>query len=371
MKKKNIPGNVGDEMPGGSRRRGKAKVIPWKPSQPRNCKKNSATTSVQSLRHPHHPSSLPEGVQFQLDTLPVTARCVGDGDGFTAHVEEDSKVVNGSNNGVILAGKYKIRMRGIDAPELKMEYGMEARNELVNLIEGKCVMIYVYEEDQYERYIGDVYCGGVFIQEEMLKRGFAWYCKIYDKRCEFEQWEREARDARRGLWLSDNPKKPWEWKRDHPRNTQKQDCIQMDNGSCEALSWMIKEKKNYEEEAMEWKKKWESVVAENQMLNDQLRESKEALSIMIKETNNSEEKSTEWKKKWRSAVAENQMLIRELKEVIQNEEKACRQRLKRRVIWVGTSMLAVGIAVLCIKWKTPPKKKGTALLYHYARTRIW
>jgi endonuclease YncB( thermonuclease family) len=41
---------------------------------------------------------------------------------------------------------------------------MEARNELVNLIEGKCVMIYVYEKDQYERYIGDIYCGGVFIQ---------------------------------------------------------------------------------------------------------------------------------------------------------------------------------------------------------------
>jgi hypothetical protein len=81
--------------------------------QPRNCKKNSATTSVQSLRHPHRPSSLPEGVQFQLYTFPVrqinipdysqincwqqiinfqvTARCVGDGDGFTAHVEEDSR----------------------------------------------------------------------------------------------------------------------------------------------------------------------------------------------------------------------------------------------------------------------------------------
>ena len=39
--------------------------------QPRNYKTNSATTSVQSLRHPHHPSPLPEGVQFQLYTLPV------------------------------------------------------------------------------------------------------------------------------------------------------------------------------------------------------------------------------------------------------------------------------------------------------------
>jgi hypothetical protein len=66
--------------------------------------------------------------------------------------------------------------RGIDAPELKMEYGMEARNELVNLIEGKCVMIYVYEKDQYERYIGDIYCGGVFIQvkQKILTLCFFW-----------------------------------------------------------------------------------------------------------------------------------------------------------------------------------------------------
>ena len=45
-----------------------------------------------------------------------------------------------------------------------MEYGKEARNELVNLIEGKRVMIYVYEQDQHERYIADIYCGAMFIQ---------------------------------------------------------------------------------------------------------------------------------------------------------------------------------------------------------------
>ena len=144
----------------------------------------------------------------------------------------------------------------------------------------------------------------------------------------------------------------------------------MDNGSCEALSRMIKEKRNYEENATEWKKKWESVVAENQMLNDRLRESKEALSRMIQEKKNSEEKATEWKKKRESAVAENQMLI-QLKEVLQNEEKTCKQRVKRRAIWVGAAMLVVGTAVLCIKWKTPPKKNGGALLSHYTRTMIW
>lgn len=66
--------------------------------------------------------------------------------------------------------------RGIDAPELKMEYGKESRNGLVNLIKGKCVVIYVYDKDQFERYVGDIYCDGVFIQvkQKILTRRFFW-----------------------------------------------------------------------------------------------------------------------------------------------------------------------------------------------------
>lgn len=313
-----------------------------------------------------------------LYTLPVNARDVGDGDGFTAYVDtadpreatdvpqevhealsardhtrrpqnyqiiDDAgyKVVNGSINGELLVKKYRIRMRGIDAPELEMEYGKESRNELANLIGGKCVRIYVYEKDQFERYVGDIYCNDMFIQEEMLKRGFAWHFEFYDKRLEFGQWEREARAARRGLWLSNNPEKPWEWRRDR-RNAKKQDGIQMDNGSCEALSRTIKEKKNAEENAREWKKECESAIAENQMLKDLLRESKKALQ------NEKEGKQR-------------------IKDALQNEKKG-KQRLKQMAIWVGTSMLIFGIAVLYKKCKTPPKKKGVALLYHYVKNRI-
>uniref|UniRef100_A0A453KDU3 TNase-like domain-containing protein n=2 Tax=Aegilops tauschii subsp. strangulata TaxID=200361 RepID=A0A453KDU3_AEGTS len=124
-----------------------------------------------------------------------------------------------------------------------MQYGKESQNALVNLIAGKSVMVYVYGQDQYDRCVGDIYCDGVFIQvkqkcilficwftlmiivivhyhifisqEQMLKEGHAWHYKIYDKCKEFAKWEMKARDARRGLWASDNPEKPWDWKRKH------------------------------------------------------------------------------------------------------------------------------------------------------------
>ncbi|RCV36886.1 hypothetical protein SETIT_8G017300v2 [Setaria italica] len=186
-------------------------------------------------------SSLPEGVQFVLNTLPIHNKCIGDGDGFSAYVdttdpresanvpldvhemkadallrslhEAGYKVITISGE-EILAKKYRIRMRGVDAPELKMTNGKESKNALVKLIGGKRVIIYVYGQDQFGRHVGDIYCDDVFIQEQMLKSGHVWHFKIYDKRPEFAQWEREARAARRGLWASENPEKPWDWRRE-------------------------------------------------------------------------------------------------------------------------------------------------------------
>ncbi|RLN01138.1 hypothetical protein C2845_PM06G16040 [Panicum miliaceum] len=203
----------------------------------------------------HHPSPLPEGVQFVLNTLPVHNKCIGDGDGFSAYVEtadprESANVPTEVHEMVIkraqartdrdyqkadallrslnkagykiitisgeeiLARKYRIRMRGVDVPELKMANGNESKNALVKLIGGKRVTIYVYGQDQFGRYVGDIYCDGVFIQEKMLKNGHVWHFKTYDKRPEFAQWEREARASRRGLFASENPEKPWDWRRD-------------------------------------------------------------------------------------------------------------------------------------------------------------
>lgn len=205
---------------------------------------------------PHqHPSSLPEGIQFVLNTLPVHKKCIGDGDGFSAYVDtadprESANVplevhemviertqarttrdyqranallrsLNKAGYGMItmsgkeiLAKKYRIRMRGVDAPELKMANGKESKDALVELIGGKRVTVYVYGQDQFRRYVGDIYCDNVFIQERMLKNGHVWHFKNYDKRTEFAQWEREARAARRGLFASENPEKPWDWRRD-------------------------------------------------------------------------------------------------------------------------------------------------------------
>ncbi|KAJ0045021.1 hypothetical protein Pint_06610 [Pistacia integerrima] len=200
---------------------------------------------------------LPLPVKFEMQSLPVEdATAVADGDTITVYVRTDSqreescvprdvqvaaerrsqaraernyaeadarhqkivhagyRVINLPNNEEVLAQKYRIRLRGIDAPESAMPYGEESKQELLKLVHGKSLTIRVYEEDRYGRSVGDVYSNGIFVQEEMLKKGCAWHYNAYDERPEFSRWEEEARAKRVGLWAASNPEKPWEWRKD-------------------------------------------------------------------------------------------------------------------------------------------------------------
>lgn len=201
------------------------------------------------------PTSLPQGVKFELQTLPVDVKAVADGDTITVYVSSTDpresasvpgelqilavqrakarsernyanadalhdKIIDAGyrvlnfQNEEVLAKKYRIRLRGIDAPENSMPYGKEAKEELAMLVQGKCLRVLVYGEDRYGRTVGDVYCNGIFVQEIMLKKGCAWHYTAYDQRLEFATWEKEARAKRIGLWASPNPEKPWDYRKD-------------------------------------------------------------------------------------------------------------------------------------------------------------
>jgi hypothetical protein len=45
-----------------------------------------------------------------------------------------------------------------------MPYGPEAKEELTKIVQGKCLRVLVYGEDQWGRCISDLYCNGKFVQ---------------------------------------------------------------------------------------------------------------------------------------------------------------------------------------------------------------
>jgi hypothetical protein len=54
------------------------------------------------------------------------------------------------------------------------------------------------------------------LNHEIVRAGFAWWYRQYARGDEtLERLEREARDARRGLWADSAPVPPWQWRKEH------------------------------------------------------------------------------------------------------------------------------------------------------------
>ncbi len=70
-----------------------------------------------------------------------------------------------------------IRMQGIDAPELKQDYGVKSKKKLTDFILGKDVTVIVRKKDSSGNYIGTVYCGGEDINLKQIEKGLAWHFK--------------------------------------------------------------------------------------------------------------------------------------------------------------------------------------------------
>lgn len=117
----------------------------------------------------------------------------------------------------------KIRLLGIDAPEMKMPYGEESKATLERLIkEANGIVTVSFQEnkkDRYKRIVGKLEANGKDLNLEMIKQGMAWYFKKYRKdvatsdQAKYEKAQKTAEDNRLGLWKASNPMPPWEWRR--------------------------------------------------------------------------------------------------------------------------------------------------------------
>lgn len=47
----------------------------------------------------------------------------------------------------------------------------------------------------------------------MIRTGYAWHYLKYDTNDAWNKLEREAKRAKRGLWIQPNAIPPWEWRR--------------------------------------------------------------------------------------------------------------------------------------------------------------
>lgn len=99
----------------------------------------------------------------------------------------------------------RVRMIGIDTPERGDVYYKEAKEYLTILIHGKNVRLAkdVSERDRYGRLLRHVYIDEQWINEKMIRDGFArlvTYAPDVSHVADFTRAERAAREEQIGLW---------------------------------------------------------------------------------------------------------------------------------------------------------------------------
>ncbi len=115
--------------------------------------------------------------------------------------------------------KHRIRLAGIDAPEMSQPYGFRSHNNLRSLVAGRFVMVEYEKRDRYKRIVGKVLVDGLDVCLEQVKAGMAWHYKFYQReqsqqdRRLYTDHENDAQLNLLGLWADPEPMPPWEWRR--------------------------------------------------------------------------------------------------------------------------------------------------------------
>jgi endonuclease YncB( thermonuclease family) len=122
--------------------------------------------------------------------------------------------------------QHRIRLQGIDAPELHQAFGTQSRKNLSDMVFDKDVTAVCDKTDQYGRLVCKILLNDKDVNLEQVKAGMAWHYKEYQREQSAEdrelyaRAEDEARNARRGLWADADPIEPSEFRREQKRERE-------------------------------------------------------------------------------------------------------------------------------------------------------
>lgn len=151
----------------------------------------------------------PRSLQREPEMLTGRVARVGDGDTLDLEAPGHPRL--------------RIRLQGIDAPELAQEHGREAKAALESMVMGREVQVRCGRKDAHNRRLGVVLLGGRDVNQALVAAGHAWHNARFaselpsETTLRYARSQAEARAQRRGLWQIPRPEAPWDWRKRNPR----------------------------------------------------------------------------------------------------------------------------------------------------------
>lgn len=124
---------------------------------------------------------------------------IADGDTLTILVSEHKQI--------------KVRLAEIDAPEKSQPFGQRSKQALSEMCFDKYAVLNKTDTDRYGRTVAIVNCAGINANVEQIRTGWAWAYRKYLHDQSLLGLENEARNAKRGLWIDNNPVPPWKYRK--------------------------------------------------------------------------------------------------------------------------------------------------------------
>ena len=111
----------------------------------------------------------------------------------------------------------RVKLLGVDAPEMNQAFGDVAKKHLAHLVLDKSVLVEYSGIAADSSLQGRVLLNNSDIGAQMIRDGAAWFDTNNTNRLSttdrdvYQQSEQAARNERRGLWQEENPIAPWEF----------------------------------------------------------------------------------------------------------------------------------------------------------------
>jgi micrococcal nuclease len=109
----------------------------------------------------------------------------------------------------------RVRLSGIDCPEKGQAFGNNAKQAASALVFGRDVILQTHGQNKDGRTLGDEFLpDGTHVNHMLVKDGWCWWYRKYAPgNTVLEGLEKEAREARKGLWADPQSVPPWEWRK--------------------------------------------------------------------------------------------------------------------------------------------------------------
>lgn len=105
----------------------------------------------------------------------------------------------------------KVILYGVDCPEIKQEFGTQARKYTVDQCLGKTLVFKVHGMDTRGRTIAEVFLAdGSSLNEDLVRKGLAWWSDKYAPgERTLQSLHQSAKASKTGLWAAQNAVAPW------------------------------------------------------------------------------------------------------------------------------------------------------------------